>query len=224
MKIPHTGSRNSGLSLVDLQASQCTRTSQDQRGTHFKRITATFSQAFCLIKRRRGGEKNHSFLSSANRRNFILSFPSNQRVCRHVTFSLLGNRNNTTDAPRQHELFRRAKKRNKEQESKATRQYIMHVFFLFLNEDNGKRMTGIMKITVCCRDKKHAQHEQGQSRRFPKKIKSHFTAARTPGGNVNYTQQRAFHITLNVHSFPYRRWEIVRCYSNRTIHLALMDN
>ncbi len=43
-------------------------------------------------------------------------------------------------------------------------------------------------------------------------------------GNVNYTPQCAFPITLNVHPCPCRYCVIVRHYSNRQIHLALLDN
>lgn len=55
---------------------------------------------------------------------------------------------------------------------------------------------------------------------FFEKEKGHFTAR----GNVNYTLQCAFHITLSVHACPCLYWMIVRCYSNPHIHLALLDN
>lgn len=43
-------------------------------------------------------------------------------------------------------------------------------------------------------------------------------------GNVNYTEQCPFHISLNVHARTGLRWVTVSCYSNLKIHLGLLDN
>lgn len=56
------------------------------------------------------------------------------------------------------------------------------------------------------------------------KIKGPFRCVLYAWGNVDYTLQCAFHITLNIHSNPCLHCIIGRCYSNRQIHLALLDN
>lgn len=74
-------------------------------------------------------------------------------------------------------------------------------------------------MEACIRTWKHSQMYV-----ILKKLKGRFHCACFAWSYVNYRLQRAFHITRNVRACPCLRWLIVRCYSNRQIHLVLLDN
>lgn len=82
-----------------------------------------------------------------------------------------------------------------------------------------------MKITGVLQKSKHAYRRGSEAKRMPfLRNKGPFHCVWYAWGNVNYTKQCAFHITLNVHARQCLHWVIVRCCSNRLIHLALLDN
>lgn len=56
------------------------------------------------------------------------------------------------------------------------------------------------------------------------RTKGPFHSAPFAKGNVNYTLQRAFHISPNLYAHRCLHWLIVSCYNGEQIHLALWDN
>ena len=82
-----------------------------------------------------------------------------------------------------------------------------------------------MKIMGVLQKSKHAYMRGNKAKCMPfMRNKGPFHCVWYALGNVNYTKQCASHITLNVHARQCLHWVIVRCYSNRQIHLALLDN
>lgn len=98
-----TGIRPLSTFLSESEHQKITGSKRNSFQTHHQHI----SHAFCLAEKKK--KKSHhstTALSSLNHSNFILPLSSNQKVCQHVTFSLLDDENNKAKVTRQHELFR----------------------------------------------------------------------------------------------------------------------